>query len=293
MADRFMYVPMIGLLIIVGVGRAGLPPIAPGLPRPWPTAARSALVAGARASTARAQAAHWSDSVDALAARRARDARQLHRAREPGAGAARARAARARRGPTTSGRSRLAPAQSPGYEAVIHNSLGMVLTRQGKTAEAREHSRPRRGSTRTFAEAQSNLGERAGRARGGSPTRSSTTARRVRLKPDYTEPRVGLGGALLSQRRAGEAIPHYREALRLDPDLAEAHNGLGGALAMEGHDDQAMAEYAEALRLKPDLPTAHLNIALLLIKKVTSPKHDVTSKPRCRSIPATRPRGRR
>jgi len=89
----------------------------------------------------------------------------------------------------------------------------------------------------------------------------------IRLKPDYTEPLVGIGGALLRLGRAPEAIPYYRQALKLDPNLAEAHNGLGGALATEGHDEEANAEYQEALRLKPDLPTAHLNVALLLMKK--------------------------
>ena len=49
----------------------------------------------------------------------------------------------------------------------------------------------------------------------------------IDLKPDYIEPRVGLGAALLRLRRPAEAIPQYGAALRIDPDSAQAHNGLG------------------------------------------------------------------
>ena len=263
MADRFMYVPMIGILVMVAWGvpalveRRGLPAAS--------LAAGALAIVVACAIAARAQAAHWEDSV-MLWQHAARVTPESYIAHENLGQALRERGQLDEAKASYERALANAPSHSPGYIAVIQNSIGMVLTRQGKTADALERFAAAVRQNPGFAEAQSNLGN-ALASQGRLPEAIEHYREAVRLKPDYTEPRVGLGGALLSQRNAAAAIPHYREALRIDPALAQAHNGLGAALAMEGHDDQAMAEYAEALRLKPDLPTAHLNIAVLLIKK--------------------------
>jgi protein O-mannosyl-transferase len=264
MADRFMYVPMIGLLVMAAWG-------IPDLVARW-IPGRTSLLSGAAvvligvcAVTARIQASHWSDSI-ALWQHGTRVTPDSYIAYENLGQALR------ERGDLEASRQNyeralaLAPPRSPGYAAVIHNSLGLVLTREGDTPGALRHFAEAAQLNPTFAEAQSNLGN-ALAADGRWAEAIAHYEDAVRLAPEYTEPRIGLGGALLKQGRVADAVPHYREALRLDPRLAQAHNGLGGALAMQGHDDQAMAEYTEALRLKPDLPTAHLNVALLLIKK--------------------------
>ena len=263
MADRFMYVPMIGILLIVAWG---VPALAERrtVQGSWLTAAALALVA-ASAIAARAQVAHWEDSV-ILWQHATRVTPESYIAHENLGQALRERGQLDEAKASYERALVNAPPRSPGYLAVIQNSLGIVFTRQGKTAEALEHFSAAVRHNPGFAEAQSNLGN-ALASEGRLPEAIEHYLEAVRLKPDYSEPRVGLGGALLRQRNAAGAIPHYREALRLDPGLAQAHNGLGAALAMDGHDDQAMTEYTEALRLKPDLPTAHLNIAILLIRK--------------------------
>jgi len=264
MADRFMYVPMIGVLLMVAWGAADLARRFPDHGARLVTGAAVVVVA-ALAVTARAQVAHWSDSV-ALWQHGTRVTPESYIAHENLGQALRERGRLDEAKASYERALTHAPARSPGYLAVIHNSLGMVLTREGKTSEAHEHFEAAVGLNPGFAEAQSNLGN-ALAAAGRLPEAIGHYREAVRLKPDYTEPRVGLGSALLSQGNAAGAIPHYREALRLDPNLAQAHNGLGGALAMTGHTDEAMAQFTEALRLKPDLSTAHFNIALLLIKK--------------------------
>ena len=253
MADRFMYVPMIGILIIAAwMSPPRLAPVGAGL---------IALCA----ITARAQTAHWQNSIElwSHATRVTPESYIAHEnlgqaLREIGQlDAAKASYERALV---------FAPPRSPGYAAVIHNSIGMVLTRQGRIDEARQSFARAVEINGGFAEAQTNLGN-ALASEGRAAEAIPHYERAIALKPDYTEPRVGLGAALLQSGRAADAVPQYREALKLDPNLAEAHNGLGGALATGGHDDEAMTEYKEALRLKPELPTAHLNIALLYIKK--------------------------
>jgi len=253
MADRFMYVPMIGILIIAA----------------WSASKRLAPIGAALivvcAIAARAQTAHWQNSIElwSHATRVTPDSYIAHEnlgqaLRETGQlDAAKASYERALVH---------APPRSPGYAAVIHNSIGMVLTRQGRIDEALQSFSKAVDINGGFAEAQTNLGN-ALASQGRPADAIPHYERAIALKPDYTEPRVGLGAALLRSGRAADAIPQYREALKLDPNLAEAHNGLGGALATTGHDQEALSEYREALRLKPELPTAHLNIALLYMKR--------------------------
>ena len=263
MADRFMYVPMIGILVVVAWGVPALVERR-GVPGPSLVAGAVALVV-ACAIAARAQAAHWEDSV-MLWQHATRVTPESYIAHENLGQALRERGQLDEAKASYERALANAPSRSPGYLAVIQNSLGMVLARQGKTAAALERFSAAVRQNPGFAEAQSNLGN-ALASEGRLPEAIQHYLEAVRLKPNYTEPRVGLGSALLSQRDAAGAIPHYREALRLDPKLAQAHNGLGAALAMEGHDDQAMSEYTEALSLKPDLATAHLNMAILFIKR--------------------------
>ena len=263
MADRFMYIPMIGILVMAAWG---LPELVAAISiRTWLLPAGASVLVVACAIAARAQAAHWEDSVT-LWQHATRVTPESYIAHENLGQALRERGQLDEAEASYERAIVHAPPRSPAYLAVIHNSLGMVLTRKDQPRQALEHFAAAVRLSPNFAEAQGNLGN-ALVAAGRWPDAIGHYREAVRLKPGYTEPRVGLGGALLKEGRAAEAIPEYREALRLDPGLAEAHNGLGAALATEGHDAEAMIEYTEALRLKPDLPTAHLNVAVLFVKK--------------------------
>ncbi|MGE5102992.1 MAG: tetratricopeptide repeat protein, partial [Deltaproteobacteria bacterium] len=86
----------------------------------------------------------------------------------------------------------------------------------------------------------------------------------IRLKPDYVEAHNGLGLALARKGDVEGAIRHYTEALRLMPNFPEAHNNLGAALASQGKLDDAIGHFAEAVRLKPAFPDAHNNYGVAL-----------------------------
>jgi tetratricopeptide (TPR) repeat protein len=110
-----------------------------------------------------------------------------------------------------------------------HNTLGTVLARQGRLADAASH----------FAEA-------------------------VRLDPDGPKARLNLGQALLVLGKPDEAVPQYRAALRLYPDVPTAHFQLGVALTQLGQRSVAFDEFAEAVRLDPAMADAHINLGVLL-----------------------------
>jgi tetratricopeptide (TPR) repeat protein len=263
MADRFMYVPLIGLTIAIawgvpavfsrtGVSNRVLAPVAIAVIAVWAVASR-------------AQAAHWENSLT-LWQHAAAVTPRSYIAHENLGQALRERGRLDEALASYERALALAPAHSPGYVAVINNSIGLVLTRQGNVAEARKRFAAAVLSDPAFGEARSNLGN-ALAAEGHAAEAVDQYREAIRLKPEYVEPRVGLGAALLQSGRAAEAAVHYREAIALDPTLAQAHNGLGGALATQGDAAGALREYEEALRLYPRLPTAHHNIALLYMKR--------------------------
>ena len=64
---------------------------------------------------------------------------------------------------------------------------------------------------------------------------------------------MNLGNALRDQKRTGEAIEQYREAIRFAPEDPAAHGDLALVLASQGEFEAAAAEAREAVRLGPQL----------------------------------------
>ena len=69
-----------------------------------------------------------------------------------------------------------------------------------------------------------------------------------------------IGVILGSQGKLDESIAQFSEALRIKPDYADAHYGLGVALLRQGHVDESIMHFTEALRLKPDFAQARLSL---------------------------------
>ncbi len=150
----------------------------------------------------------------------------------------------------------------PDYEEA-HNNLGLVLAGQGKTQEAIAHYAEALRIKPDYADAHNNLGI-ALAGQGKTQEAIAHFAEALRIKPDYARAHYNLGIALAGQGKTQEAIAHYAEALRIKPDYADAHNNLGVALAGQGKTQEAVAHYAEALRIKPDFAVAHYNLGIAL-----------------------------
>jgi tetratricopeptide (TPR) repeat protein len=86
----------------------------------------------------------------------------------------------------------------------------------------------------------------------------------LRAQPAYAEALFGLGVVFASQGKALDAIRYFEKALQINPDSAEAHNDLGNVLLQQGQTVKVLWHYAEALRLKPNYADAHYNMGVVL-----------------------------
>jgi protein O-mannosyl-transferase len=84
--------------------------------------------------------------------------------------------------------------------------------------------------------------------------------RAVDLDPKDADTRANLGLVLIRLRKVPEATAQLDEAIRLDPNNAEAHNNLGIVLLATGRPAESIPHFETALRLKPELKIAEENI---------------------------------
>jgi len=147
-----------------------------------------------------------------------------------------------------------------------HNNLGVALANKGLIDEAIGYYLKALRIKPDHAVAHTNFGvvlEKKGRINEAMEHHLEA----LRLQPAYAEPHYNLGVALANQDRIDEAIDHYLEALRIKPDYAGAHSNLGVMLTKKGRVDEAVGHYLAALRIKPDYVEAHFNFGNTLVKK--------------------------
>jgi tetratricopeptide (TPR) repeat protein len=89
----------------------------------------------------------------------------------------------------------------------------------------------------------------------------------IRINPAYVSAYNNLGLALESQGRLNQAFAEFKMAVRLDPHDAKGHFGLSLALKVKGRLDEAIGEFEEGLKLEPDTPQAHNELGVMLGQK--------------------------
>jgi tetratricopeptide (TPR) repeat protein len=86
----------------------------------------------------------------------------------------------------------------------------------------------------------------------------------ARQHPNSAETQHAYGFGLLKTGSVEDAMLRFREAIRLNPAFAPAHRHLAEALATVGKTSEAIASYREAIRLRPAFAEAINDLAWLL-----------------------------
>jgi protein O-mannosyl-transferase len=254
-ADRYTYVPMIGLAIAVVWGTVDLL-------RRWPRfqVALAAAVFLACMPATRAQLTYWQNSETlfrhALAVTGGNDVAE-HNLGDyligvPGALPDAIEHLQASL--------RLAP-----NSAKAHTELGNALSRmRGRESEALAEYEIAVRLAPASALAHDSFGSALAQA-GRLPEALDEYKTAQRFAPDSAIPHDNLGNALARMGRVPEAIAEYETALRLDPNSAETHNNLGVVLSGQpGRLLEALHQFEAVVALRPNSAAAHLNLGKAL-----------------------------
>ena len=133
---------------------------------------------------------------------------------------------------------------------IIHTNLGQVLVRQGSLDQGIGHYAEAIRINPGAAKAHTSLGN-ALLDEGRVDEAIGHLTEAVQLDPTSSDERYNLGNAFGRKQQYREAIEQYRIAVRIDPNLAPAYNNMGNAFMAIGERDQAAWCYEQAIRIEP------------------------------------------
>ncbi len=263
-ADRFTYVPLIGLFIMVAYGMAELA-------ERWRTPRLLLPVGGGMVLTALmictwVQVGYWRDPISLFE----------HSLKVTGGDPIILNDlgnALAAQGNTDQAFTQYEEALrlDPDY-ALTHYNLGIALAAQGKLDQAIAHYAEALRLKPDYAVAHNNLGV-ALRKQGKLDQAEAQYAEALRLKPDYAEAYDNLAIALVQQGKIDEAIPMFNKAIQIKPDYSEAYSNLGLAFAKQGNFDEAIINCQNALKFDANDPNAQKILSILNAQKGTELIH--------------------
>jgi tetratricopeptide (TPR) repeat protein len=259
MADRYSYLPQLGLLIALIYGGAAMG-------ERWPAirkllAASACVFAGMLAISTAYQLRYWKNSdtlfrhamevTDHNATANVSIALYLTLHRELG-------------DPVPFYNAALE--LSPGM-AEAHSNLGALLGERGETDSALDHLLVAVKLDPKYAEARNNLGNLLSRL-GRVPQALHQYGEAAKLDPDSSEIHYNLAMTLSQAGRYEEAVRQFAEALRLRPNYAQARFGFALALVASGQVEAGKRQFEGFIQQKPDAVDAMAQFAWAL---ATSP----------------------
>jgi len=146
-----------------------------------------------------------------------------------------------------------------------HNNLGTVLKKQGRLSEAEEHFKTTIRLRPDFEEPHGNLGN-VYLAQGDLARARAQYETALRIRGDYPGALIGLGTVLSRQGDLEGAAARFEEAVRLAPNSAETRKNLGIVRMLEGRLGEAVAEYRAALGIRPQDPDLHSDLGILYLR---------------------------
>ncbi len=156
-------------------------------------------------------------------------------------------------------------------DAQVHYQLGNLLAKSGATAQAAGHYAEALRIQPCFAEVHNNLGLLvAGQGRADEAVNHFRTA--LACKPAYADAHYNLGVVLAGQGNTTRAIHQYTRALQEDPGYAKAHYNLGIVYLKQNSLPEAAACFQEAVGSDPDYAQAHYNLGAVLARMGNTPQ---------------------
>ncbi|MDH7481125.1 MAG: tetratricopeptide repeat protein [Armatimonadota bacterium] len=152
----------------------------------------------------------------------------------------------------------------PNY-AYAHNNLGNILSQQGRLDEAIEEYKKALQAKPDDLDIKRNL-ETALSQRAKKINTAASLYEAIKANPNNAKAHYELAVILENQSDFEGAIEHFSIAARLEPSYA-AHYHLANIFSKMGRVDEAIRHYREAIRLNPKRFEAHYNLANTLSRQ--------------------------
>ena len=144
----------------------------------------------------------------------------------------------------------------------LYNSLATAFARKKNFNDAEFYYRKALRISPEYPEAHSNLGNVLF-TQGKFDEAVSHYTKAIRLNPELAEAHYNLGAILTNKERFKEALIHLAETIKIDPGYVKAYNKIGIIMAEFGEIKKADEFFAEAVQLDPDYSEARKNRAIL------------------------------
>lgn len=147
--------------------------------------------------------------------------------------------------------------------AAPHLNLGVALKEGGNLSDAINHFTKVLGLKSDCAEAHYELGDTLNR-KGDFASAIEHYLEAVRIKPDYAKVYNNLGVILARQNKDKEAIVQFHKAVQIDSTYAGAYYNLGKIFTHQGKFRDAIYNYRQTLHFSPENTQALYNLSWIL-----------------------------
>jgi tetratricopeptide (TPR) repeat protein len=148
--------------------------------------------------------------------------------------------------------------------AEAHYNMGVALAKQGKSQEAIAHYAEALKLNPNYADAHNNLGIILARQEKNREA-IAHFAEALRIKPDRAEIYINMANSLSGLGEMDGAVSLYRKALDIQPDHFGAHYNLGKALVRQGKTNEAIVHYRKSVQIRPNFAEAHFDLGLAYV----------------------------
>ncbi len=142
--------------------------------------------------------------------------------------------------------------------AETYNNRADKLKQEGKVEASIAYYNEATRFEGDYAEAHFNLGVTRGQ-QGRTEEAIAQYQRVLEIKPDFTRAYNNLASLLGQQGDLLGAIEYYQQAITLDPGFAKAHNNLGSTLAQQSKYEEALTHFERAVAIDPNYEDAKKN----------------------------------
>ena len=149
---------------------------------------------------------------------------------------------------------------NPDY-ALAHYNLSNAYAEQGKNKKVIEACKHAIRIKPDYADAHYNLGVAYG---GSGKYEEAVEAFKqvIRIDSNYLQAHYNLGGVYAGLGKYRDAIEAFQQVIRIDPDYALVRNNLGIAYGALGKYKEATEAFQQAIRIDPDDADAYLSLGI-------------------------------